>query len=280
MRVTFWPRPSASPGPLDREAYCEHCGYNLRGLTELRCPECGTPFVPKAPSGSLLPWKQRRAIGRLEAYVRTVWMVVARPRRFADEVWLAGTISHREARTFRLITVAIAFVSLAMVALAGLGPRLSAQRFIPYSLACAVLLAVWLERSTGLIVRFFRKQILRRDVQQRCVALGHMSCSALAFSPLHVLMLVALSSSARFDPTGGQITGAVAIAWLVLAGVQLAAWLRSVMSLVSESMRCNEAELVGVGLLFSGVWTAHACWFLLALPLGLHLVGSVMLGLF
>ncbi len=23
---------------------CASCGYNLRGLTELRCPECGTPF--------------------------------------------------------------------------------------------------------------------------------------------------------------------------------------------------------------------------------------------
>jgi len=23
---------------------CVQCGYNLRGLTEPRCPECGTPF--------------------------------------------------------------------------------------------------------------------------------------------------------------------------------------------------------------------------------------------
>ncbi len=26
---------------------CITCGYNLRGLTEPRCPECGTPFEPK-----------------------------------------------------------------------------------------------------------------------------------------------------------------------------------------------------------------------------------------
>lgn len=24
--------------------YCQECGYNLKGLTEARCPECGTPF--------------------------------------------------------------------------------------------------------------------------------------------------------------------------------------------------------------------------------------------
>ena len=26
--------------------YCQKCGYNLHGLTEKRCPECGTPFAP------------------------------------------------------------------------------------------------------------------------------------------------------------------------------------------------------------------------------------------
>ena len=29
--------------------YCQKCGYNLRGLTKPRCPECGTPFCDKSP---------------------------------------------------------------------------------------------------------------------------------------------------------------------------------------------------------------------------------------
>ena len=35
----FWPKP-VKPG------HCR-CGYNLTGLTEPRCPECGQPFEPK-----------------------------------------------------------------------------------------------------------------------------------------------------------------------------------------------------------------------------------------
>jgi len=29
-----------------RPGFCRKCGYNLHGLTENRCPECGTPCAP------------------------------------------------------------------------------------------------------------------------------------------------------------------------------------------------------------------------------------------
>jgi hypothetical protein len=31
---------------------CLHCGYDLRGQTEPRCPECGKPFHPPQPPAS------------------------------------------------------------------------------------------------------------------------------------------------------------------------------------------------------------------------------------
>ncbi len=42
-------------GPLHRRrrrrrGLCIHCGYNLTGLIEPRCPECGQPFARPAPA--------------------------------------------------------------------------------------------------------------------------------------------------------------------------------------------------------------------------------------
>jgi hypothetical protein len=41
------PRPVV---PLAFVGYCKKCHYNLRGLNEPRCPECGRPFLPGFPS--------------------------------------------------------------------------------------------------------------------------------------------------------------------------------------------------------------------------------------
>ena len=49
LGLIFVPR-RISPG------HCQKCAYNLHGLTEARCPECGTPFAPNSQqttSGSL-----------------------------------------------------------------------------------------------------------------------------------------------------------------------------------------------------------------------------------
>jgi hypothetical protein len=42
--VEFTPR--LSPIEYAGPPHCRNCDYNLKGLTEPRCPECGTPFPP------------------------------------------------------------------------------------------------------------------------------------------------------------------------------------------------------------------------------------------
>jgi hypothetical protein len=49
MTVTSLPTTATTTGPPDwsqqvEEITCPLCGYNLRGLTEPRCPECGHQF--------------------------------------------------------------------------------------------------------------------------------------------------------------------------------------------------------------------------------------------
>jgi hypothetical protein len=43
------------PADLLANASCLQCGYSLRGLTENRCPECGTPFDLREMASSYLP---------------------------------------------------------------------------------------------------------------------------------------------------------------------------------------------------------------------------------
>ena len=77
------------------DRFCESCGYNLRGLDECRCPECGSEFDPNAPPIARIPWLRRSQIGAWRAYWQTVFAVTFHPIRFAREttkpVWIGPT---------------------------------------------------------------------------------------------------------------------------------------------------------------------------------------------
>ena len=77
----------AAPSPaIDVDIFCPTCGYNLRGLTGNRCPECGGDIEAYRQRGSLLPWVYRDRIGRFRAFWKTVWLVTFDDRRLATEV--------------------------------------------------------------------------------------------------------------------------------------------------------------------------------------------------
>jgi len=62
---------SAQSAPAGPNLFCISCGYNQRGITTNRCPECGQDFTALPPSTSRLPWLHRRHLGLLRAYWRT-----------------------------------------------------------------------------------------------------------------------------------------------------------------------------------------------------------------
>jgi len=88
--------------------YCESCGYCLYGLTEPRCPECGTPFdadwLPSRSVPVVLPVSRRRTT-LLVALVLAVtvafpfiyrsyrfWSVAASGRQQAEDDWKNGRV--------------------------------------------------------------------------------------------------------------------------------------------------------------------------------------------
>src|SRR3954464_7844824 len=83
---------SAPPISWTDSPHCEQCGYDLRALTEPRCPECGKPFDPTAAPVPNIPWLHRHVIGTFLAYWKTVLLATFLPVKFAHEIWGASRV--------------------------------------------------------------------------------------------------------------------------------------------------------------------------------------------
>src|SRR4051794_26198974 len=103
---------------------CGACGYNLRGVPSDRCPECGRHFDPNHSIANLIPWEQRRYIGRLGAFWRTAW-ISSQPRRLVT--YMDWPMSRSAARMFHfwVIMIAAAGISTIPPTFMTLWPRLS-----------------------------------------------------------------------------------------------------------------------------------------------------------
>lgn len=101
---------------MPEDSACVGCGYDLRAISSDRCPECGTWFDATGELTPTLPWAHRRRLGRVRAYWKTVWLLTRRPSRLGAEI--SRTVDLAGAKSFRRVTLAIAFLSLAVTAYA------------------------------------------------------------------------------------------------------------------------------------------------------------------
>ena len=67
MTVENHPEPAASAEAPSEIGYCWKCGYDLRGLTDQQCPECGFRFDVEAVRDMNLDWSVRRLHGVRDA---------------------------------------------------------------------------------------------------------------------------------------------------------------------------------------------------------------------
>lgn len=200
---------------------CARCGYDVRALTEPRCPECGLAFDPHAQPLADVPWFRREQIGAVRAYYRTVWLVLSRPRRLAEQVGRDVEVDARGAAAFRRVTIWLASLSIAtatflMAAFDGGGflGRMPAIAFI-VALAGALLffhVTTWIDHNLAGPTLFARDRFAR--LQNFC-------CAALGLAPvLPLLVLLGRAPAAR-----GLILPGVTYAALPLAALAiLAAW--------------------------------------------------------
>lgn len=81
----------SSNGLPTEEPCCPKCGYNLFGLPEFRCPECGTPFDPDFlldidTRTHLLPWERPEMGRRLKRLYKTILQASLHPGRFFSAI--------------------------------------------------------------------------------------------------------------------------------------------------------------------------------------------------
>src|ERR1051325_6154318 len=104
--------PSAAEASLDDDEslLCPNCGYDLRGTFVDRCSECGTAIDRAALRTSNFPWAHRREVGRVRAYIKTVWRVTFGGRVLAYEA--SKLQQARDGRSFARVTGALVALSL------------------------------------------------------------------------------------------------------------------------------------------------------------------------
>jgi hypothetical protein len=95
----------------DGDRFCIGCGYNLRGLSSERCPECGLRI--DTAQGSEIAWEARKEIGGLRAFWRTMMRGTFHVKRLAHAV--AHPVDSGSAMGFRVIVSLLAALPVSVL---------------------------------------------------------------------------------------------------------------------------------------------------------------------
>ncbi len=217
-----------------RTVLCPGCGYDLRGMTADRCSECGLVIDAEALRRSGFPWAHRKSVGRVRAFLKTVWLVTADGKALSMEA--AKEQSARDAAWFtRWVAASLVVCFVAVVALVVyqggiravavkppsqartawqmsgweqdvLAPWSAGIVLWPTLVACPVMLAFYV---AGAPASVFRTRGLSPDRAETVAAIGRY-----AAAPLFLVLLAALL-------VGATVLGVLAVEDEVRPGMML-----------------------------------------------------------
>ena len=230
----------ADDSPVPEDLYCPDCGYNLRGLPMVRCPECGLS-VEALIAEPGIPWVRRHELGWFRAYWKTVWTVMFRSKRFAREI--LRPVSYADAQRFRWMTIVHAYMPL--LASLGLGyffgPEEVAKFFDlvgPWTIwIVAVALALFLIAATGVPSYSFHPRRLPVELQNRAVAMSYYTSAALAW--MFVSPLVSGIGLAVEGAVGETVVLAVHLVAASVVLVLFGVWLADLRRLARRVLRAR-----------------------------------------
>ncbi len=136
---------------------CPACTYDLTGLSESRCPECGQTFDAAALRSGIRPATPWDTPGERFGFLRTLWMSLFHVRRLVAA--FPDRHSRGAALRFSLLCYAVAWTLLILTVPAALGPPTSVSALVIFgSLVAAMICEVFVGGRVGAILHFDQRQ--------------------------------------------------------------------------------------------------------------------------
>ena len=202
---------------------CTGCGYDLRGLEELRCPECGLAFDPTFLPPANIPWLKRGdapdhadATGgnAFVAYWRTVWLVLVRPKAFGEMVWQDVEVDPAETTRFRWVTIGIAVGSLLATILPMLAPLSPAALIALVVLSAPIVAFFWMATGRFDIIQFSAWRFADEARYRRLHDLSSAGLALAPIVPMFLLLGVIMNWPAHYvGPRAFALCWVVVLAW-------------------------------------------------------------------